>query len=369
MKYRLVGRSGLRVSELGLGTMTFGEDWGWGAPEDTCREIYTAFREAGGNFVDTANMYVNGDSERIVGDLIAADRDEVVLATKFTNVMGDGSGPGTKAVKPNGAGNGRKNLMQSVEASLKRLKTDRIDLLWVHSFDFATPLEELMRGLDDLVRMGKVLYVGVSDTPAWAVSAATVVARERGLTPFIAQQIEYNLTQRTPDREFLPMADYLGLSTVAWSPLAGGILTGKYNANPNGEDRRLDVTSTHALSDANLKLGQLAIDVAKEVGCTPAQASVAWIMKKGIIPLIAATTPEQIADNLGAADVELSEEQMQRFEEASKVALGFPHDFLELTREITWGNAFAHMHKDGHKDGIRGLLPKQLETKGESSPW
>ncbi|MFC1662135.1 aldo/keto reductase, partial [Gemmatimonadota bacterium] len=178
MRYKLLGRSGLRVSELGLGTMTFGEEWGWGASKKESQRIFDAYATAGGNFVDTANRYTEGTSERFVGEFVAADRGHFVVATKYTLFNREGD--------PNAAGNHRKNMVQSLEASLRRLKTDYIDLLWVHAWDFMTPVDEVMRGLDDLVRAGKVLYVGISDTPAWIVSQANTLADLRGWTPFVA---------------------------------------------------------------------------------------------------------------------------------------------------------------------------------------
>ncbi len=196
MKYRLLGNSGLRVSEISLGTMTFGEDWGWGAAKDESRKIYDAYREAGGNFIDTANIYTNGTSESLLGEFMTGHRESIVLATKYTN-----SFP-TKDV--NASGNQRKNMAQSVEASLKRLKTDYIDLYWVHIWDQLTPAEETMRALDDLVRQGKILYVGVSDAPAWWVAQANTLAHLRGWSPFIAMQIEYSLIERTVERELIP---------------------------------------------------------------------------------------------------------------------------------------------------------------------
>jgi aryl-alcohol dehydrogenase-like predicted oxidoreductase len=220
MRYRLLGHSGLRVSEAALGTMTFGDDWGWGAAKDEARKVYDAFREAGGNFIDTANIYTNGSSESFLGEFMEDHRQSVVLATKYTNAF-----PGTD---PNAAGNQRKNMMQAVEASLKRLKTDYIDLYWVHIWDQITPVEEVMRGLDDLVR-GQVLYVGISDAPAWWIAQANTLALLRGWSPFIGLQIEYSLIERTVERELIPMAKALNIGVTAWSPLASGVLTGRLN--------------------------------------------------------------------------------------------------------------------------------------------
>jgi len=220
LRYRTLGRTGLRVSELFLGTMTFGEDWGWGAGLDECRKLYAAYVEAGGNVIDTADKYTNGESERIVGELIKEDRDRMVVATKYT-LSRDGS-------DPNASGNHRKNLTRAIEASLKRLGTDYIDLLYAHIWDPATPAEETMRALDDAVRAGKVLYVGISDSPAWVIARANTLADWRGWTPFAGVQLPYSLVQRDAERELLPMAQALGLSVAAWSPLARGLLSGKF---------------------------------------------------------------------------------------------------------------------------------------------
>ena len=231
MKYRLLGNSGLRVSEAALGTMTFGEDWGWGASKEEARKVYDAFREAGGNFIDTANVYTNGTSESFLGEFMQGHRQSVVMATKYTN-----SGPGSD---PNAAGNQRKNMVQAVEASLKRLRTDYVDLYWVHIWDQITPVEEVMRGLDDLVRQGKVLYVGISDAPAWWIARANTLAQLRGWSPFVGLQIEYSLIERTVERELIPMAKALKLGLTAWSPLASGVLTGKYHGHGPSEPGRL----------------------------------------------------------------------------------------------------------------------------------
>src|ERR1700722_17419133 len=223
MKYRLLGNSGLRVSEAALGTMTFGDDWGWGTAKDEAQKVYDAFRDAGGNFIDTANIYTNGTSESFLGDFMEGHRQSVVLATKYTNAF-----PGTD---PNAAGNQRKNMVQAVEASLKRLPTDYIDLYWVHIWDQITPVEEVMRALDDLVRAGKVLYTGISDAPAWWIAQANTLANLRGWSPFVGLQIEYSLIERTVERELLPMAKALNIGLTAWSPLANGVLTGNRGAS------------------------------------------------------------------------------------------------------------------------------------------
>src|SRR5580704_10793656 len=231
MKYRLLGNSGLRVSEAALGTMTFGEEWGWGTAKEEARKVYDAFREAGGNFIDTANMYTNGTSESFLGEFMKGHRQSVVLGTKYTNAAA--------GKDPNAGGNQRKTMFQAVEASLKRLQTEYIDLYGVHIWDQMTPVEEVMRGLDDLSRQGKVLYVGISDAPAWWIAQANTLAHLRGWSPFIGLQIEYSLIERTVERELIPMAQALNIGVTAWSPLAGGVLTGKYHGHGADKGGRL----------------------------------------------------------------------------------------------------------------------------------
>src|SRR5260221_85179 len=270
MRYKLLGHSGLRVSELCLGTMTFGEDLGWGAPKDESRRMYDAFREAGGNFIDTANIYTNGTSETFLGDFIGADRERVVLATKY----GFATKPTNtdQPVDVNNAGNQRKNMLQSVEASLKRLKTDYLDLYWMHGWDGLTPVEEVLRAFDDLVRQGKGLYIGISDTPAWIVSQANTLAKLSGGTPCIAMEIEYNLIERTPQRDMLPMARAFELGVTVWSPLGSGVLTGKYNQSGSTSSRaertRRDVTSFVSVNDQTLAIAEAVQQVVDEMRAT-----------------------------------------------------------------------------------------------------
>ena len=337
MRYKLLGKSGLRVSELCLGTMTFGENIDWGASKEVSKQIFDAFMEAGGNFIDTANeIYTGGNSEMYLGEFIAADRDRVVLATKYTD-----SPPTTD---PNRAGNQRKNMVQSVERSLKRLNTEYIDLFWVHSWDFMTPVEEVMRGLDDLVRSGKVLYIGISDAPAWIVSRANTIAELRGWTPFIGLQVEYSLIERTVERDLLPMARALDIGVTGWSPLASGILTGKYSKTTNGkestEPKRLEKAQFAELSERNLAIADEVQQVAQEIGCTPSQVAINWVRSKGVIPILGATKVSQIENNLACLDFELTAEQIQTLDNISKIELGFPHDFLEATKGPTYGGMF-----------------------------
>lgn len=335
MKYRLLGNSGLRVSELALGTMTFGEEWGWGAAKDEARRIYDAYREAGGNFVDTANVYTNGASERLLGEFLQGHREQVVLATKYTN--------STSAGDPNAGGNHRKSMAQAVEASLKRLKTDYIDLYWLHIWDQLTPVEEVMRAFDDLVRQGKVLYVGVSDAPAWWVAQANTLATLRGWSPFIALQIEYSLTERTVERELIPMAKSLCLGLVAWSPLAGGVLTGKYSDGQPGDARYSSDMMKQFLPDRQRQERIVAVlrKVSKETGRSLAQVALAWLRYREIpvIPIVGARKLSQFQDNLQSLSLTLTPEPVKVLDEASQIELGFPHDFYrrEMVRTFVYG--------------------------------
>ncbi|MEL7034015.1 MAG: aldo/keto reductase [Cyanobacteria bacterium J06592_8] len=342
MQYKLLGKSGLRVSELCLGTMTFGEDWGWGSSQEEAQKIYEIFREKGGNFIDTANIYTNGTSEKIVGELIASEREAIVLATKYTNGLGDKN--------PNGAGNQRKNMMQSVEASLKRLNTDYIDVFWLHIWDFMTPVEEVMRAFDDLVRSGKVLYIGISDAPAWVVSRCNTLAELRGWTPFIGLQIEYNLIARTPERELLPMAHSLDIGVTAWSPLANGWLTGKYTSgNPTGEERRLDHEMMKGFADQgdhNTAIAQEVDKIAAEIGKSSSQVSLSWLLSKGVIPIIGARKVSHVQDNLQCTELKLSTEHIQQLDQVSRIELGFPHDFFnaDLIRNFVYNGTFDQIY-------------------------
>ena len=309
------------MSELALGTMTFGTEWGFGVGKDESRRMFDAFAEAGGNFLDTANVYTEGTSEKYLGEFIASDREHWIVATKYTMA--------TRPNDPNFVGNHRKNMMQSVEASLRRLDTDYIDLYWVHAWDFLTSVEEVMRGLDDLVRQGKVLYVGVSDTPAWVVSQANTLADLRGWSPFVALQLRYSLIDRTAERDLLPMARALDLAVTPWSVVGAGVLSGKYNRGAKPEvGRALDGAAT---VPRNLEIAAEVIAVADELACTPTQVAIAWAQQgRGVIvPLIGARNLEQLEENLGAVDVTLSDDHLNRLDESSAIEMGFPHDFID----------------------------------------
>lgn len=324
LRYRMLGPTGLRVSEICLGTMSFGESWGFGADETTSHRVLDAYAEAGGNFLDTANKYHGGETETILGTWLAGRRDAMVVATKYTLAMDHAD--------PNTGGNHRKNLARSVEGSLKRLRTDYIDLLWVHAWDEWTPWEETMRALDDVVRTGKVLYVGVSDTPAWVVSAANVTAELRGWSAFCGLQIEYSLLERTPERDLLPMAEHFGLSVVGWAPLGGGVLTGKYTRGSGPDDslRAKGNEGRGRTSERKLSIARTVDAIADELGATSAQVATAWVRAQGYryIPIVGARKVEQIRDTLGCVDVELDASHLARLDEVSRISLGFPHDFL-----------------------------------------
>jgi len=324
LRYRPLGKSGLRVSEICLGTMSFGEAWGFGADEATSFKVLDAYAEAGGNFLDTANKYHGGETEEIVGRWLRGKRDRFVVATKYTLAMDHED--------PNTAGNHRKNLQRSLDESLRRLQTDYIDLLWVHAWDELTPYEETMRALDDAVRSGKVLYVGVSDTPAWIVSASNVLAELHGWSSYVGLQIEYSLLQRTPERELLPMADHYGLSVLAWAPLGAGVLTGKYTRQGADNDSLRSASNEQRgrTSEESLSVARAVDAVADEIGVSSAQVATAWVKSHGnrYIPIVGARKVSQIRDSLGAARVALSDAQLQRLDELSRVSLGFPHDFL-----------------------------------------
>jgi aryl-alcohol dehydrogenase-like predicted oxidoreductase len=336
MRYKLLGNSGLRVSEICLGTMTFGEDWGWGTAKEDCRNIYDAFREAGGNFIDTANMYTNGTSESFLGEFMQGHRESVVLATKYTNTA-----PGKDA---NAAGNHRKSMMQAVEASLKRLKTNFIDLYWLHIWDTITPVDEVMRGFEDLVRQGKILYAGVSDAPAWWIARGNTLAELRGWTRFVGLQVEYSLIERTVERELLPMAKALGLGVTAWSPLAGGWLSGKYAGGGKGGGRLDDEQLRNNFIAVNDRAKAIVTEVAataKEIGRSSAQVALAWLLHRdlAVIPIIGTRKIDQLKDNLASVEVKLNADQLARLEKASKIEMGFPHDFLnkEMVRTFSFG--------------------------------
>jgi aryl-alcohol dehydrogenase-like predicted oxidoreductase len=328
--YRLLGRSGLRVSPLCLGTMTFGLSQGsWGSSDAEAEQMFRLYAERGGNFIDTANFYGGGGSEKVVAKLVAGQRDRFVIATKYSLTMQPGD--------PNASGNHRKNMQRSVEASLKRLQTDYIDLLYLHIWDSRTPVEEILRSFDDLVRAGKVQYVGVSDLPAWQASRMQAIAELRGWAPLVALQIPYNLTERAVERDLIPMAREMGMGVLPWSPLAGGVLSGKYGqadleqSSSGSLDSRKGINlATGRLNERSLAIAAEASAIAAELKVTTAQVALAWtLLNPGVTAtILGARTPAQLQDNLGALEVALEPKHIERLEAVSRIDLGFPHDFL-----------------------------------------
>jgi aryl-alcohol dehydrogenase-like predicted oxidoreductase len=327
MRYRLLGRSGLRVTELCLGAMTLSDGGGWTASADESKKIFTAYVDAGGNFIDTANNYSLGLSERLIGEFISERRDQFVVATKYTSL--------TRREDPNSGGNHRKSLVAAVEGSLERLGTDYIDLLWVHVWDGVTPVEEVMRGLDDLISAGKVLYIGVSDVPAWVVAQANTLAELRGWTPFVGLQGEYSLIERSAERDLAPMANELGLTLLAWGALGGGLLSGKYQEGNGSGQGRLSAGSSR-LTPRNMAIVDEVVKVAAELDASPAQVALNWLGAKrdpAVIPIVGARTANQVKENLASLDLELSDDQIERLNQVSEIDLGFPHEFLARIRE------------------------------------
>jgi aryl-alcohol dehydrogenase-like predicted oxidoreductase len=336
MKYKLLGRSGLRVSELALGTMTFGEDWGWGASKDESQRIFDAFRDAGGNFIDTACNYTEGTSEKYVGEFVSNDRDYFVIATKFSL-----RARRENQMDPNAGGNSRKNMIRSVESSLKRLNTDYIDLLYLHMWDYTTSVGEVMRALDDLVRDGKVHYIGFSDTPAYINSKANMLADLQSLSPVVAIQVPYNLMRRDPERELIPMAREEDISVTAWGLLGGGVLTGKYRAE--------DVEKRYEnASEKGMEIGDKIVKISAQLGRSPSQVAINWVRQQDraqIIPILGVRTLEQLKDNLEVLDFELSEDQMQEITEFSDFKVGFPRSFLhdDYVLELIHGKTYPNL--------------------------
>lgn len=332
MNYKLLGRTGIRVSELCLGTMTFGTDWGWGSDPKESRKIYDAFLKRGGNFFDTANIYTKGTSEKLLGEFIGKDREEMVIATKFSL---------SEAGNANQAGNHRKNMMQSIEGSLKRLNTDYIDLYYVHAWDSTVHPEELMRNLEYLLASGKVLSIGISDTPAWVMSKCNTIAEQRGWTPFAATQVEYCLSERTAEREIMPCTAGFDMTFCGFGPLGAGLLSGKYLSDSD-EPRRMDVRRSHRLSEKNLELSKKLVQLAQEWNLPATAVAIRWTMQKfkNSSPIFGARSLIQMEENMKALDFELSDEQMKQLDHISAIGGNNPNDFLELPRitEILYGN-------------------------------
>jgi aryl-alcohol dehydrogenase-like predicted oxidoreductase len=343
MKYKLLGRSGLRVSELGLGCATFGTNWGpIGSDREESRRIFDAFTEAGGNFIDTSNRYQEGQSEEFLGEFLQGRREQYVVCSKFS--LGEGHAAGTD---PNGCGNHRKNMRRSIEGSLRRLRTDYIDLLWIHIWDYTTPIDETMRALDDAITAGKVNYIGASNFPAWWLAKANALADCHGWNPLIATQIEYAITERSCEPEFLPFAVGEDIALVCWSPLGGGVCTGKYNRAGGREQlqRLVDEVDParrhywHNVTMRNVAIMERVTAIADRIGRTPAQVSLRWLMqqKPVTIPIFSARTLAQTKEDLGAVNFELTHDEMVELTQASLPAVqsimpgvgAYPYPMLE----------------------------------------
>ena len=347
-----MGRSGLRVSPLCLGTMTFGEEWGWGSSVAESASVLERYRSAGGNFIDTANIYTKGHSEKILGDWFRAHpgvRDRMVLATKFVATLYPSD--------PNAGGAGRKAIVGALEQSLRRLQTDYIDLYWMHAWDRYTPIEETMQTLDDLVRAGKVRYIGFSDTPAWKVSQAQTLAQLRGWTPLVALQIEYSLLQRTVEGGLMPMAAEMGLGVTPWGPLASGVLSGKYTrANHGKQQAGRGEWTTNRLTDRAHDLIEALQDIAKAHGSTSARVALAWLrVQPGVTStILGARTVAQLDDNIGSLAISLSADELAVLAKLSQPQLEFPYDFVQGVGSFAYGNT----HVDGRAHEARPFAPK-----------
>jgi aryl-alcohol dehydrogenase-like predicted oxidoreductase len=334
-QYVTLGRSGLRVSPLCLGAMTFGEEWRFGADEKVSRDMIDCYLDKGGNFIDTANSYTNGHSEEIIGRHLGQDRarrDRVVIATKFTSNLHPGD--------PNGGGGNRKSIISACEDSLRRLRTDYIDLYWQHWMDPFTPPEETMQTLDTLVRAGKVRYVGISDTPAWRVVEAQMTALCRGWVPLTALQIEYSLLERTVEAELLPMAQRMGLGVTPWGPLRSGVLSGKYsrtNTQPESPGRAVMVNPS--LTEAAFRVLDVLVPLARSRNTTPARMALAWLVSRPGVstPIIGARTVAQLEENIAALELTLEPHDVAALDKVSEPAKPFPVNFLGSLYSASFG--------------------------------
>jgi aryl-alcohol dehydrogenase-like predicted oxidoreductase len=332
-EYSTLGRSGLRVSPLCLGTMTFGTEWGWGAEESVSRSLFDRYLEQGGNFIDTADGYTGGKSEEMVGKFIADRglRDRLVLATKFTFNAEPGN--------PNAGGNGRKNIYRALHGSLRRLKTDYIDLYWLHAWDTITPVEEVVSTLNDLVREGKIRHYGFSDTPAWYVARAYTLAEKEGKDRLIALQLEYSLVERNIEREHIPAAQELGLGICPWSPLASGFLTGKYKrqGNDGQGDGRLEKTRESQnptllrFNPRNWEILEVLLEVSRQLGRPAAQVALNWVATQpGVTStILGASKVNQLEDNLRSIEFSIPAELRQKLDQASAPESMHPYVFFE----------------------------------------
>ncbi|TLX26621.1 aldo/keto reductase [Chryseobacterium indologenes] len=336
MNYKILGkRTGLPVSDFALGTAMFGQAWGYGADAAEVDRMVGLYTENGGNLIDTADTYQSGVSEELLGKAISAKRNDLVIASKYTRGVGQVNAPAS-------LGNHRKSMIQAVEASLKRLKTDRLDIYFVHQDDLFTPIEEIVRGLDDLVRSGKIVYGGISNFAAWRVASAATLADLRGWSAISAIEVEYSLLQRTTERELLPMAEAFGLGVLAWSPLAGGLLTGKYRKGESGRGTLLKGSIPYEGAEVAENVLDILFHIAESMNSDPGQVALAWLKSKGVIPVLGPRTYDQLENNLKAAELDLSTEQIQQLDNVSAIALGYPHELnnSEESRTVITGGKF-----------------------------
>lgn len=355
MKQKILGPTGLRVSELCLGTMTFGEDFGWGSSVEESKQVFHTFLDKGGNFIDTADFYTLGNSETIIGSLSQGIRDQLVITTKYT-LSADPQ-------NSNAGGNHRKNMMRAVEQSLRRLKTGYIDLYMVHIWDQLTPIDEIMRGLDDLVSAGKILYAGMSDAPAWWIAKANDHAVQHGQTKFSTLQMEYNLIERGIEREILPLAKYDDLAIMAWSPLASGLLSGKYrNLKDVGLSKR-GLIADARLNEQNLGIIKALNEIASQLQVSPAALALKWLMQQyhQVIPIVGARTKDQLLENLSCLDISVNEKQMQVLNDVSKMRPGFPYDIINDEK-----NGLPGMHEGIHGKFKDDMLAEIVYRGGRS---
>jgi aryl-alcohol dehydrogenase-like predicted oxidoreductase len=327
MKYRTFGKTGLRVSQIALGTGNFGTGWGHGADPDASKAVFDAYAEAGGNFIDTADIYQFGQSEELLGVLLRGRRENFLLASKFTN----GAVPNADRLV---TGNSRKALVASVEGSLKRLKTDRIDIYWAHHPDGVTPAEEIVRGFEDLARAGKILYAGLSNFPAWRLARAVTLAELTHAVPIAAAQFEHSLVHREPEADLFPASEALGLGVVTWSPLGGGMLTGKYRQGEKGRAEGLGGRVFQPENSAQrTKILDTVLAIASELGVSADQVAIAWAGTHGAVPMIGPRSLSQLTSNLGALALELSAEQLSRLDSVSSIDPSAP-----ARKQVAWAS-------------------------------
>lgn len=335
MRYTTFGRTGLRVSELALGGMTIGNAWGWGSDKEMSSKLFKIFTDAGGNFIDTSCNYQDGESEKFIGEFVKGNRDNYVIATKFT--LHDHS----QKDDPNAGGNSRKNLLRSVKGSLERLQTDYIDILYLHVWERAVNIEDVMHSLNILVEQGKVNYIAISDTPAWVTATANTIASMRGWEPFTGYQFPYNLARRDAEREIMPMAKKHNMAMLLWNVIGAGLFSGKYTRSKETTGR---IAKGILQDENNLEMARKVDAIADEVDCSSSQLAYAWVLAQEgtMIPIAGATKPVQLEDNIGSVDIKLTQDQIKRISEVNTFDPGFPGDFMNApnVKSLIYGNTY-----------------------------